>query len=175
MACGLSANFDLRGCSGCCRARRGNRPAERSPPPPLPPYAEAVAGGAAPAPRLGVRSTATHLARRRACRSAALSGWGMRCLGMPTPIVNRDCHVSGWLGQVDPACCSSRFGFQLFVRITKAVLRRSSAIRSRRARKGVKGALAVLAQLGFRSALTPEHTARVREIARCSIPLSVSS
>ena len=37
------------------------------------------------------------LARRRACRSAAVSGasW-MRCLGMLISVVKRDCHVSLW-------------------------------------------------------------------------------
>ena len=36
----------------------------------------------------------------------ARRGWGCDFWEWRTPIVNRDCHVSGWLGQVDPACCS---------------------------------------------------------------------
>jgi hypothetical protein len=124
----------------------------------------------------GFALLATRLPRRRACRSAALSGWGDAMSG------NAELRLSivtvtfrGGLGRsirlvvLLGLASSSLFGVQRPFFVGRL---RSG---SRRARKGVKGAACRLAQLGFRSALTPEHTARVREIARCSIPLSVSS
>ena len=85
----------LRDCPASCRARRGIRPAERSAPQPRLPNVWVVGGrrgaGAAHGPPVCSRS----LARRRACRSAAVSGasW-MRCLGILISVVKRDCHVS---------------------------------------------------------------------------------
>lgn len=110
-------------------------------------------------------ATGSALRRGRGGRCCAgAEGGGCDFWECRTPIVNRDCHVSGWLGQVDPACCSSRFRFQFFVRSAKAVLRRSLQSGSRRAPKGSRERLAAVARLGFRSAVTPEHAARVCEI-----------
>jgi len=174
----------LRGCPASCRARRGILPVERSAPLPLLPNVWVVAGGAATTPWVVGRSGdgAWHgvapAARQRSAVRRGFEVWAHR-----SPIGNRDCHVSRVARTVNPVLvlfcswASSLFG------AGRPFFVPSPAIRLPERAQGVKGpkrgrSLAAcrprlrppsrgqaLAQLVFRSALTPEH-AKGRWIAR---------